>query len=360
MPYFLYILIVPMAKIDTIHSFPLEDETFLFFDIFARNNEVVLLYPEYIDVSLVVVSLNNENLSIKWIDDTGGCGHSPIHVVVYSLPETPADNQLSISVKYMDKENDFTISYFETADSNKKRLTLTTLFKDDFYLLDFFFAYYQNQGVEHFYMYYNGKLADLKEKFVLKENPAITWLEWDHQYHKEGYICYQAQISQVNHALYKYGKPYSEYMTFCDLDEYLSVRMEKLTMIDVVKIELLQEEDSDSPPLDTIGFCNSWSSSSGVLPVSAPMHFYGSSKCNGYGNRSKCIHRTKNIHCIRNVHAKEKCQVDGEHFASNTVFIMFHFHKWSNPSRLVDNALNDIQYIMDASYNVHRIVPNKT
>lgn len=39
---------------------------------------------------------------------------------------------------------------------------------------------------------------------------------------------------------------------------------------------------------------------------------------------------------------------------------MFHFHKWSNPSRLVDNALNDIQYIMDASYNVHRIVPNKT
>lgn len=348
-----------MAYYNAIQSFPLDNDQFLFFDIFARNQEIVLLCPQYIDVSNMDVSINSEKLNIKFIDDTSGCGHSPIHIVVYSFIGEPNDNHIQVSVKYNDNELTFRLFYFETIESDKKLLTLTTLFKDDFYLLDFFIPYYQNQGIQHFYMYYNGKLDDLAKKYNIVDNPLITWLEWDHQYHKEGYLCYHAQISQVNHALYKYGKPYSEYMTFCDLDEYLSVRIQQLKMIDIIEIEMLQSDNSESPPLDTIGFCNSWATHKDkYIPKTVPIHFYASSKCYGYGNRSKCIHRTRNINVIRNIHAKDKQKNESEHFASNTVFMMFHFYNWSNPLRSVDNALNDIQYIMDASYNIHRIIPD--
>jgi hypothetical protein len=41
----------------------------------------------------------------------------------------------------------------------------TTLFKDDFKLIHVFYNYYLKQGIEHFYLYYNGKLTDL----IIKE-----------------------------------------------------------------------------------------------------------------------------------------------------------------------------------------------
>jgi hypothetical protein len=78
---------------------------------------------------------------------------------------------------------------------------------------------------EFFFLYYNGILTPEIRKYFAKE--SILLLEWNFNYWNRilnrGNMQLHAQIGQIHHALCKYGKVLSEYMIFCDYDEYFFV-----------------------------------------------------------------------------------------------------------------------------------------
>ena len=87
----------------------------------------------------------------------------------------------------------------------KYTLTITTCFKDDYELFPMWYDYYTKQGVEFFYMYYNGKITDeIKELF---DKPNVILHEWDFNYWSPyAHRLHYAQMGQLQHALHKYGK----------------------------------------------------------------------------------------------------------------------------------------------------------
>lgn len=329
-----------MENYDTIHTFPLPNDKFLFFDLFLADSTLTMICPRWVDVSNILVGDNAMISCVETKDwhDTG------IKIVKF---ETPSENMVHVS--YENMENTYCLT--EKIQEPKKSLTMTTLFKDDFYLLGKYIDFYTNQGVEHFYLYYNGPMDNLKTRHS-SEN--ITWLEWNHEYYIDGdseKSMSHAQFSQLNHALLKYGG-LTEYMGFNDLDEYMSLRMKDVKLRDVIEIELLQEEDQR---LKTIVFSNTWSTTGSEIPVSFPFAFYASAKCHPYGVRSKCIHRTTYIPFIQSIHTRERSVANDTVSIHNTNFLLFHFYKWSALKRELDIG-EKFAYIVDASGDIHRIV----
>lgn len=338
-----------MTSYDTIHTFPLEDGKFLFFDIFLANSQVIMICPKWVDIiNIQVFNEKRETIPLKSCEETLDWHSTGITIAKFDLP-TSKEFQ-NIHVVYKTIENSFCLT--ENISRQKYSLTMTTLFKNDFYLLDKYISYYTNQGIEHFYLYYNGLFDDFKNKYVCLENPNITWLEWNHEYHIDGDSekgMSHAQFSQMNHALLKYGG-LTEYMGFNDLDEYMTVQMNDLKLRDLIEIELLQEEDQR---LKTISFLNSWSTIGKHVPDSFPFEFYSSVKYDPYGLHSKCIHRTKYISLIQNIHARERFVGKDEVSFINTDLLLFHFYYWSTLNREVDIG-NCIPYVMDISGNISK------
>jgi len=102
----------------------------------------------------------------------------------------------------------------------KYKLCVMTLFyREQPHELNNFFDYYRNQGVDYFYMYYNGKL---KEKINLPKYTDVEYLEWDFYYWlQQGQLrIHHAQIPAMIHFQKKY-LPYCDYALMIDTDEFL-------------------------------------------------------------------------------------------------------------------------------------------
>lgn len=133
------------------------------------------------------------------------------------------------------KNNEFKISkrswgneqcVFAFKEINKKQiekkynLVLMTLFYSEKpYELERFYKYYRQQGVDHFFMYYNGDLS-LKTDLPLSDD--ISYINWNFIY-----WCY-INNSRVHHAqipamvsFHKKFLPLSTYALMIDTDEYL-------------------------------------------------------------------------------------------------------------------------------------------
>jgi hypothetical protein len=102
----------------------------------------------------------------------------------------------------------------------KYYLSLMTLFyRENYNDLNIFYQYYIDQGVDHFFMYYNGKLS---EKNNLPLNEKVTYIEWDFKYWAEhnSTLKHHAQIPAMISFQKKY-LPYCEYALMIDTDEFL-------------------------------------------------------------------------------------------------------------------------------------------
>ena len=143
--------------------------------------------------------------------------YEPIIVLIYDFNS----NNNNITVTYNNIVKHYELENIKTNKTYK--LTLTTIFKSDYFLFDIFYNYYTKQGVEHFYMYYNAEVdKKIKDIFFKKEN--VTLIEWNFDYWINGNDIvsrHHAQMGSLHHAIYRYGKDVTEYMIFCDLDEYL-------------------------------------------------------------------------------------------------------------------------------------------
>lgn len=295
------------------------EERLLFFDIFHKNNCILIICPIYNKINIIKhvnsIKIYNGNKELELIEYYEKNEYEPILIVGYKLI---SDNKYNnITVKYGSYSNDYVLENYRS--ENCKTLALTTLFKDDYDLINIFKPYYEKQGVEHFYMFYNGKLTDkIREKFFYGN---ITLIEWDFNYwNTNADFRHHAQMGQMHTALYKYGKSDFDYMIFCDLDEYMLIKGSTL------------KNEVEKKRFSSFGFCNIWSDTiDGKIPVMFPNVFKVGEKFQ-FKKRSKCIYHTLSVLTI------------GIHYTNEAFTIatwknnyeLFHFYKWSGTNRHFD------------------------
>ena len=292
------------------NSFSLEGGNVLFFNIFIKNNLIYLITPIHktnIAYNTICIEYNNKKLKLKEVIEKKE--YEATQILIYDFP---FDNKekYDISVTYNE-----IVKHYELENSKmtkNKKLTLTTLFKTDYKLNDIFYDYYKKQGVEHFYMYYNGKINNEIKNYYNKSD--ITLIEWDFKYWNtnSAHSKHYAQLGQMHDAIYRFGKNNTEYMIFCDLDEYIYNKKSKL--IDLIK----------NTSIDTFGCVNIFSSTlDGSVPNQFPIEFKIGEEW-GYTKRSKCIHKMDSVIYI-NIHSGKKYN---KKINLNTDCKMYHFHTW--------------------------------
>ncbi len=307
-----------MIHYDDINSYHIHENFYLFFDIFLKNNELILICPTYVsnfDESKIRIKYNNEYLKLKtkekYIDN-------PVYILIYDLE---IDKKYAIIyIEYMNESRRFVLENYKTNKENERTLAQTTLFKNDYKLINIFHKYYENQGVQYFFMYYNGKINEEIKKFYNKNN--IKLIEWNYVYwNPNPKLIHHAQPGQIQHALYKYGKSEYKYMIFNDLDEYMHIKNKKL-------IDYVNETNYDS-----IQFYNFWSQTlDNNIPEEIPMKIIINNIPNGYPYRMKCINKTNSIR-FNGIHYPDKYTKENPEIYHTHENMLLHFYNWAKNAR---------------------------
>ena len=312
-----------IEPIQPIQPFYISDDMCLFFDIFYKKNKIHLILPIYNDV------FNSEDIKIKCNDTFIQItdkhiknSYEPTCIYIYNYVSDL--EQIDVNIEYKNIIKTFKLKHINDA-VIRKELTLTTLFKDDCYLFPLFYKYYKEQGVSHFYMYYNGKITpEINEMFKFDD---VTLIEWDYKYWNDQKYKYyhHAQLGQIHHAIYRYGKNECNYMIFCDLDEYLHVPNNNINRF-----------ISDNKEIDVFGFCNKWSNTiDNILPPVFPCEFLTADRIN-YGTRSKNIYKIETIKTIA-IHTGNSYNKSPKAIINLS---MFHFYNWTT----VDREITDVPF----------------
>lgn len=320
------------------NSFPLpKNNDVLFFDIFYKNNKIYLILPIYNEPyspNDIIIKVNNNQQPLNITTSYNKIGYEPILNYIYYYYSNSTNIQ--VTVEYQNITREYTLEHIICNNKPLNKLGITTLFKDDYLSFPFFYQYYKKQGVSNFYMYYNGKITpEIREIFNKSD---VTLIEWDFRYWnflddekeeaiKKGDYLYahHAQMGQLHHAIYRYGKELNEYMIFCDFDEYLYIPRYRL-------LDFIQTY----PTIDLLGFRNKWANADitkefpSKLITSEPFH---------YGIRSKNIYKLDSINTIY-IHFCNDFTKPKNTIKSYIDFYMFHFYKWSNSTRVILEKCN--------------------
>lgn len=311
---------------DQKNDFSLRGIRCLLFDIFYKNNKLWLVLPVY-----DVTPFPNEHIHIT----TGGkilelteeyvstYYYGPTSIYVYDVNELSPS--IDVTVEYESREKVFHLEHIQTSETPE--MGLTTLCKDDYRLFIPFYKYYRDQGVSRFYIYYNGQITkEIKEFFQAYGNDVIL-IEWNYIYWlDEAGTAHHAQIGQMNHALYKYGKDNTRHMIFCDFDEYLHVP----------DTTLKQFVDTNKH-INTFGFRNKWSQTIDCkIPDVFPTTFLTEPGQLDYPVRSKGIYKVSDVKTICVHHVVE--------YSTPKSLLchmwMYHFYNWTRPERTVDSVVD--------------------
>jgi len=303
---------------NTVNPFNITNDTLLFFDIFHKNNKIYLIQPVYsrtpLDLSTLRLTSNNTELILEKV--ISKIIFEPTQILIYVFQSTDPTNIITVTYKSVSRE--YMLEHIQSSVNNV--LSITTLFKNDYNLIDIFYDYYIKQGVTHFYMYYNGILTDvIRNKFNL---PNITLIEWNYKYWNDTSCSFvhHAQLGQMNHSMYKYGKDNNSHMIFCDLDEYMYNHDDTLKNM-VIKFD----------SIDVFGFCNIWSNTlDNKIPNIFPSIFNIDDQC-PFPKRSKCIYKLSSISTI-NIHGYDILKSSYNKLLN---YKLFHFYNWSGKYRII-------------------------
>lgn len=291
----------------------------IIFDIFNKNGTIIAICPLYNKTDFDDLIKNIKiNIQGKFSNATNYYvrnSYEPILILFFDLH---ANNKLTqVSVFYKNLTQTFNLLNSRFSHLKSKNFSVTTLFKDDYNLIKRFYKYYKIQGVDFFYLYYNGISNDEIKEICNKED--ILLIDWNFKYWNDETCDFQhhAQIGQMIHALWKYGKTMDKYIGFFDLDEYLTVENKPLAK------ELLELD------LTAYGFCNRWAVSNPNLgEEELPVDFIYGYKCD-IPKRSKFIYKTDKI-SIPYIHQSELPDV-----RVKQDYDMYHFYNWSQPDRIM-------------------------
>ena len=316
---------------DRVNSFNLQKDKYLFFDIFHKNNELILICPVYttdmekLKELLNSINIEHENTKLQLINVISKIGYEPTLILIYEFISNSTTN--SITVEYENTINEYTL--YHKIPTTQLFIGMTTLFKNDYNTINIFYDYYEKQGYDYYFMYYNGELTDeIKE---LYNKPKITLIEWNFPYwNDDGWdmkIHHHAQLGQMHHAIYKYGKNETMYMGFHDLDEYLYIPNQSIK--DYVK----------NIDCDLIGFLNRWSKTvdelgNCIIPEKIPNTLLVDKDIWRFGRRSKAIYKIENVITI-NIHNPHQFN-DNNKIKFNLENTMFHIYNWTG--RVMDEC----------------------
>jgi GR25 family glycosyltransferase involved in LPS biosynthesis len=309
-------------------------KNFTLFDVFLKKDKL------YLNLSINNIALSENEIELyidgkklsfnsKIIKDE----YEPTLLLIYNVEFITC--QQYVEIKYSNKTYCIPFTTVNIT-SKQNNIVLTTLFKDDYKLFPIFYDYYKNQGISHFYMYYNGKITQ-NIKSIL-DKPDVTLIEWDYNYWNVNCkYAHHAQMGQLHNAIYKYGKDKHQYIICCDLDEYLHIPNKTI------------KQFINDTHKDCYIFHNIWSSTlDGNIPDVFPNKFLISKNKSKFGIRTKCIY---NLDIIRTV---------GIHQYKNYTKLptiihnldMYHFYNWSNPLREnnIDNENIENWIIKELNY----------
>ena len=341
----------------------MEFNDFTLFNTFLKNKKIYLI------CSILNFTINEKNLELNLSFNNGKINinkffnrriekdsHEPILILIYDIPFNNISNELILSIEYQNKI--FVKKLEEEKTDNKKFLTITTLFKDDYNLIPIFYDYYKNNGVDHFYLYYNGKInqniRDLINKLNALHSNDITLIEWDFKYWNSDYSKYKhnAQLGQMHDAIYRFGKEISEYMIFVDLDEYLMIPNQK------TKIRKYLEDNKN---ITIFGFCNKWSTTiDKKIPNKFPNKFLFGKK-HEHGDRSKNIYKIENINTIGIHGYSGSISYNVDNPIKKLDLDMYHFYNWTNLKREFEtkNTYSD-DYIPKKNISQNKLIHIKS
>jgi hypothetical protein len=191
------------------------DEFYLVSDIVILNNKIIAFSQEnpFYKIYWDEILINNKPPHID--GNFGGSG------AVYLIWDFFTKD---VIIKYFDK--DFSIC-LESYPLINVKFGMMTLFKDDYMLTDQWIKYYMSKGIQHFFMYYNGKSTESERK-ILENYENVYWIDWDLPYHnvsdlqiREGFgkILLMAQPIAMNNCL-NLNKDV-DWLGFFDLDEFI-------------------------------------------------------------------------------------------------------------------------------------------
>jgi hypothetical protein len=333
--------------------FAISNLKLLFFDIFYKNNKIYMIMPIYNEPAFpgyITITINNQIL--KLTDSHVKDSNEPILVFIYEYI-SPPNSVIKVNIKLVNNMiKSYDLHHIHTNMNHNIHpnnfLALTTLFKNDYYLFPLFYNYYKEQGVQHFYMYYNGIVTP--EISNIFNKPDVTLVEWNFHYWNPRGVKYphHAQMGQMHHALYKYGKDIYDYMIFCDLDEYLHIPKNKFIETTTPNItqysnNTLQQFIKNKPEIDIFGFCNFWAN---TIDDSIPSTPYLPKKFLAVSEPVEYLERSKNIYKVSSINTIGIHQI-GYNFYSTLSGIldlnMYHFYKWSSKNRVIDNCVNIVE-----------------
>lgn len=220
-----------------INSLIISENKYLFFDIFAVNNEIVLICPmyslNYFDTFDIICDnkILSDRTIMKYYD-------GPILIIKYRGIKNTINSTIKINIIYNNSIiANYDLHHLKTKSKIKKHLMASTLCKNDHNDIPIYKDFYEKQGCEFFIFYYNGVL----NTNILKNhsyNNALM-IEWNFPYYVDQsefgdldighkHPINNAQMGQMNHALYKYAKPFFKWIISCDLDEYMYIENSKL------------------------------------------------------------------------------------------------------------------------------------
>ena len=325
-----------------INSFKLSQNKYLFFDIFCKNNELILICPvynaktrdKYYEDIKVSNTIPHSGKIFKKIE------HEPIVVIIYDLSptDTTTTTTVTTTVTFQGKSQSYNLLHNKT--TKDKFLTHTTLCKDDHHLFNMFKDYYTNQGVEHFYIYYNSSQPPPTQHIPPTQHTTI--ITWDFPYwnntNSPHDFKHHAQMGQMHHALYKYGKQCTEYMIYCDLDEILHIHdhPHAKTIKEYIKLR----------EFETFAFNHVWAQTlEKEIPKQIPATFFtGNFNEYAYGIKSKCIHKTDRI-LTMGIHTGNHYNMKNRHIETKHCY-MFHFRHWNHTIGNID-VKNQRQYTIN-------------
>lgn len=210
-------------------SFELDDprDRLLFSDAFIVDDSlagrclvfVSHWYPDLeLDFGEVAITLDGERLN--GFDEVGRDEHEPLRAIVFGLGHLPARPSHALEVTFEGQR----LSARLTPERPSGRLpfALATLFKDDFETIETCYHHYKKQGVDRFFLFYNGLLSKLPRPLFTA--PDIVYGEWPFRYwlHDASKKQHHAQAMFLTMARFRL-LPQCSHLALVDLDELLAV-----------------------------------------------------------------------------------------------------------------------------------------
>ena len=199
------------------------NEKILFSNISLCKNKIILSSMHYIkepydinDVNIIVV---NQKIIQKNIYDNNDI-YEPSLTIILELENIV--NCVNLIIFY--KTNKYEV-YLEQLNIIDHNISAVTLFKDDYLLLKRYIKYYENLGINIFYIYYNKKIDHKIIENIIKlndNNSKIYLTEWNYIYwwkYEDDIKHHHAQTMAINDSL-NILKNYGNYILYNDFDEY--------------------------------------------------------------------------------------------------------------------------------------------